>query len=414
MTEVIMPKMGDGMEEGTLLEWLRKDGDTVKSGEIIGTIQTDKATLELEAPGTGKLTGFLIQGGETVPVGKPIALILKDGESAPAGWGGASAPAPDAKAEVQPEAPKTDAPKAEAPKAEAAQPETPKVEVRQGRVKASPLAKRVAKEMGVDLASVTGSGPGGRIVEKDVRSAKPAAAAPLAATVSAPAAEDTKVSLNRLRQITAQRTTQSKQQVPHFYVTVEVDVEAIMALRAQFEAEGAGKLTVNDFIVKACAQALREMPIVNSRYEGDHLIQHGAVNIGMAVALDEGLTVPVIENADKLSLRQIGAAARDLAGRARENKLQLNELSGSTFSISNMGMLNVDVFAAIINTPNAAILAVGTARKQVVVGDNDTLEIRQRMNITGSFDHRVVDGAVGAKFVNVVRDYLEHPTRLLS
>lgn len=414
MTEVIMPKMGDGMEEGTLLEWLKKDGETVKSGEVIGTIQTDKATLELEAPGSGKLTGFLIQGGETVPVGKAIALILKEGESAPAGWGGASAPAPEAKAEAKTEAQPEVETEESAPKAEAAKPETPKVEVRQGRVKASPLAKRVAKEMGVDLASVTGSGPGGRIVEKDVRSAKPAAAAPLAASVSAPAAEDTKVSLSRLRQITAQRTTQSKQQVPHFYVTVEVDVEAIMALRAQFEAEGAGKLTVNDFIVKACAQALREMPIVNSRYEGDHLIQHGAVNIGMAVALEEGLTVPVIENADKLSLRQIGAAARDLAGRARENKLQLNELSGSTFSISNMGMLNVDVFAAIINTPNAAILAVGTARKQVVVGDNDTLEIRQRMNITGSFDHRVVDGAVGAKFVNVVRDYLEHPTRLLS
>lgn len=420
MTEVIMPKMGDGMEEGTLLEWLKKDGDTVKSGEIIGTIQTDKATLELEAPGTGKLTGFLIQGGETVPVGKPIALILKEGESAPGGWGGgSSAPAEAAKEEApKQDAPKEEAPKADAPKetakAEAPKAEEPKVEVRQGRVKASPLAKRVAKELGIDLAAVTGSGPGGRIVEKDVRSAKPAGMQPAAAVASAPAAADTKVSLNRLRQITAQRTTQSKTQVPHFYVTVEVDVEAIMAIRAQFEAEGAGKVTVNDFIVKACAQALRDMPVVNSSYEGDHLIQHGAVNIGMAVALEEGLTVPVINNADVLSLRQIGAAARDLATRARDNKLQLNELSGSTFSISNMGMLNVDVFAAIINTPNAGILAVGTARKQVVVGANDSLEIRQRMNITGSFDHRVVDGAVGAKFVNVIRDYLEHPTRLLS
>lgn len=420
MTEVIMPKMGDGMEEGTLLEWLKKDGDTVKSGEIIGTIQTDKATLELEAPGTGKLTGFLIQGGETVPVGKAIALILKEGESTPGGWGGASAaPAEAAKEETpKPDAPKEEAPKAEAQKeaanAEGPKAEEPKVEVRQGRVKASPLAKRVAKELGIDLAAVAGSGPGGRIVEKDVRNAKPAGMQPAAGTPSVIAAADTKVSLNRLRQITAQRTTQSKTQVPHFYVTVEVDVEAIMAIRAQFEAEGAGKVTVNDFIVKACAQALRDMPVVNSSYEGDHLIQHGAVNIGMAVALEDGLTVPVINNADVLSLRQIGAAARDLATRARDNKLQLNELSGSTFSISNMGMLNVDVFAAIINTPNAGILAVGTARKQVVVGANDSLEIRQRMNITGSFDHRVVDGAVGAKFVNVIRDYLEHPTRLLS
>ncbi len=416
MTEVIMPKMGDGMEEGTLLEWLKKDGDTVKSGEIIGTIQTDKATLELEAPGTGKLTGFLIQGGETVPVGKPIALILKEGESAPAGWGGGSAAPVETPKEGAPkgEAPREETPKAETPKAEPLKAEEPKVEVRQGRVKASPLAKRVAKELGIDLAAVTGSGPGGRIVEKDVRSAKPAGMQPAAVAAATPAAADTKVSLNRLRQITAQRTTQSKTQVPHFYVTVEVDVEAIMAIRAQFEAEGAGKVTVNDFIVKACAQALRDMPQVNSSYEGDHLIQHGAVNIGMAVALEDGLTVPVINNADILSLRQIGAAARDLATRARDNKLQLNELSGSTFSISNMGMLNVDVFAAIINTPNAGILAVGTARKQVVVGANDSLEIRQRMNITGSFDHRVVDGAVGAKFVNVIRDYLEHPTRLLS
>lgn len=421
MTQVIMPKMGDGMEEGTLLEWLKGDGDTVKSGEVIGNIQTDKATLELESPGSGVLTGFLIKAGETVPVGKAIAAILKDGETLPEGWGGSSGSAPAA------EAPATEAPKEEAPKAEAAKPEAPKadepkkeepqvkvvsekdVEDGDGRVKASPLARKIAKEMGISLSAVKGSGPGGRIVEKDVRSAQPAA---VAATVSA--ADDVKVPLNRLRQITAQRTTQSKQQVPHFYVTVEVDVESIQALRDQFEREGAGKVTVNDFIIKACAVALREMPIVNSTYHGDHLIQHGAVNIGMAVALEDGLTVPVIKNADSLTIREIGGQARELAKKARENRLSLDALSDSTFSISNMGMLDVDVFSAIINTPNAGILAVGTAKKQVVVGQNDTLEIRQRMNITGSFDHRVVDGAVGAKFVNLVKDYLQNPTRLLS
>jgi len=422
MTQVIMPKMGDGMEEGTLLEWLKKDGEAVKSGEIIGTIQTDKATLELEAPGSGILTGMLLKGGETVPVGKPIALILKDGETAPADWGGGSgatavAPAPEN------EAPKAEATKSEPKQSEPVKEETPKAsepEVKvvsandvgdgDGRVKASPLARKIAKEMGISLASVRGSGPGGRIVEKDVRGAQPAAvAAPVASSE-----EDTKVSLNRLRQITAQRTTQSKQQVPHFYVTVEVDVESIQSLRDQFEKQGAGKVTVNDFIIKACALALREMPIVNSTYQGDHLIQHGAVNIGMAVALDDGLTVPVIKNADVLTIREIGGQARELAKKARENRLSLDALTDSTFSISNMGMLDVDVFAAIINTPNAGILAVGTAKKQVVVGANDSLEIRQRMNITGSFDHRVVDGAVGAKFVNLVKDYLQNPTRLLS
>lgn len=420
MTEVIMPKMGDGMEEGTLLEWLKNEGDTVKSGEIIGNIQTDKATLELEAPGTGKLAGFLIKPGETVPVGKSIAAILKDGESLPEGWAGGGA------ASSNGQAPRAEAPAAEAPKEEAAKSEAapakeeapkaaePKVEVvsSPGRVKASPLAKKVAQERGIDLATVKGTGPGGRIVEKDVRDAKGAAATP--AKPVAASAEDTQVSLNRLRQITAQRTLQSKQQVPHFYVTVEVDVESIMALREQFEGQGAGKITVNDFVVKACAAALIEMPVVNSTYQGDHLLQYGAVHIGMAVALEEGLTVPVIKNADQMSVRQIGSASRDLAKRARENRLHLDELSGSTFSISNMGMLDVDVFSAIINQPNAGILAIGTAKKKVVVGDGDSLEIRQRMNITGSFDHRVVDGAVGAKFVNLVKDYLQNPTRLLG
>lgn len=408
-----MPKMGDGMEEGTLLEWLKNDGDTVKSGEIIGTIQTDKATLELEAPGTGKLSGLLIKGGDTVPVGQPIGAILKDGETLPSGWGGASSNGTAVVPKAE-EAPKAEVPKQEAPKAEVAAPKveeaTAKATASADRVKASPLARKIAKENGIDIGSIAGSGPGGRVVEKDVRDARPVAAAAKTAAGGA----DEKVSLNRLRQITAQRTTQSKTQVPHFYVTVEVDVESIMALREQFEREGAGKVTVNDFVIKASAMALREMPGVNSTYQGDHLLQHGAVNVGMAVALDDGLTVVVIKNADQLGVRQIGEQARSLAKKARENRLGLDELSDSTFSISNMGMLNVDVFAAIINTPNAGILAIGTAKKQVVVGANDSLEIRQRMNITGSFDHRVVDGAVGAKFVNLVKDYLENPTRMLS
>lgn len=406
MTQVIMPKMGDGMEEGTLLEWLKKEGDKVKSGEVIGTIQTDKATLELESAGTGTLAGILISAGETVPVGQPIAAILKDGESLPANWGsksGAPAPAASAPAAAAPAPVAASAPAVEAPVGSSA-----------SRVKASPLAKKIAASAGIDLASVVGTGPIGRIVEKDVRAAISQQGTAMPTQTMVPAAADTTVKLNRLRQITAQRTQQSKQQVPHFYVTVEVDVENLEQVREMFKAEDAGKISINDFIIRACSLALRDLPVVNSSYQGDHLIQHGAVHMGMAVALEDGLTVPVIRNSDQLTLRQISSKARELAGKARDNKLGPDELSGSTFAISNMGMLDVDQFGAIINAPNAAILAVGTARKKVVVDDEDQLVIRRRANLTGSFDHRVVDGAVGAKFMNIVKTYLENPTRLLS
>jgi pyruvate dehydrogenase E2 component (dihydrolipoamide acetyltransferase) len=407
MTEVIMPKMGDGMEEGTLLEWLKKDGEKVKSGEVIGNIQTDKATLELEAPGNGTLTGILLAAGGTVPVGVPIALILRDGESIPANWGsGEAAPAA------------TEAPVAETTTAPAA---TSTTNSSDSRIKASPLAKRIAAELGVDLAGVTGSGPDGRIVQKDVVDAKPAAAVATPKVASAPSfapvtasAEDTVILLNKIRQITAKRTQESKSQVPHFYVTVEVDVEKILSLRAMFEEEGSGKVSINDFVVKASAMALRDMPHVNAVFQGDKLLQHGGVHIGIAVALEDGLTVPVVKNADLKPIRQISAEVKDLARKAKENKLGMDQLTGSTFSISNMGMLDVDNFLAIINQPNSAILAIASVRKKVVPNDNDEIEIRSRMNITCSFDHRVLDGAVGANFINAVKTYLENPSRLLQ
>lgn len=415
MTEVIMPKMGDGMEEGTLLEWLKADGETVKSGEIIGTIQTDKATLELEAPGRGKLTGFLIKPGETVPVGVPIAAILKDGESLPAGWGTGKAAVAEVSEPAVEEPVAVAASNAPAVAKEAAVP----VAKDSGRTKASPLARKIAAEAGIDLASVAGTGPGGRIVEKDVREALeggvkiPAAISSPVSTVAA-TAEDQKVPLNRLRGIIAQRTQQSKQQVPHFYVTLDVDLEKIHQLRELFKSEEGGKISVNDFVVRACALALRDLPVVNSTFNGDHLLQYGAVHIGIAAAIDDGLLVPVIKNADQLGLRGIAERSKELVTKARDGKLLPDEMQGSTFSISNMGMLNVESFAAIINQPNAAIIAIGTAKKQAVVNEDDELEIRWRMNITGSFDHRVVDGAVGAQFMNIVRDYLQNPTRLIS
>jgi pyruvate dehydrogenase E2 component (dihydrolipoamide acetyltransferase) len=408
MTEVIMPKMGDGMEEGTLLEWLKKDGDEVKTGDIIGTIQTDKATLELEAPGRGKLTGFLIEPGATVPVGVPIAAILKSGEELPANWGsGEAKAAPAAPAEEKvAAAAETAAPVAAAEPAQS-----------KGRIKASPLAKRIAAETGVDLTNVTGTGPNGRIVEKDVRAAidqqgTKVATPSIGSTVAS--AEDVKVPLNHLRGIIAERTQHSKQTVPHFYVTLEVDIEKITAIREMFKLEEGGKVSINDFVIRACVLALQDMPVVNSTFKGDHLLQFGNVNIGVAAAIDDGLLVPVIHGAQNMTLRQLGEESKRLVSKAREGKLTPNEMQGSTFSISNMGMLNVEVFSAIINEPNAAIIAISSAAKKVVVGEDDELEIRWKMNITGSFDHRVVDGAVGAQFMNAVRNYLENPTRLLS
>ena len=418
MTEVIMPKMGDGMEEGTLLEWLKKDGDKVKSGEVIGTIQTDKATIELESPGSGILTGFLLKGGETVPVGVPIAAILKDGESLPAGWGGK---------EYKPSSNGSTA-SVEAVAATESAPEVTVTEevivapVSEGRIKASPLAKKIAAEKGIDLSAIAGSGPGGRIVEKDVVAATPVvvetpAPKPVSTPVPTPiaaTAEDVVVPLGRLRQITAKRTQESKQQVPHFYVTVEVDVEKILALRAMFEEEESGKVSINDFVVKASALALKDMPEINAVFQGTSVLQFGAVNVGIAVAIADGLTVPVIKNAQSLSLRQLSVKAKELAKKAKDNKLGMDELTGSTFAISNMGMLDVDNFIAIVNQPNSAILAIASVRKKVVATDDDQVEIRSRMNITCSFDHRVVDGAIGARFINVVKAYLENPTRLLG
>jgi pyruvate dehydrogenase E2 component (dihydrolipoamide acetyltransferase) len=421
MTEVIMPKMGDGMEEGTLLEWLKKDGEKVKSGEVIGTIQTDKATLELESPGSGVLTGLLLKGGETVPVGQPIAIILKDGEKMPGDWGkaGGAKSVPPAAPQVEPAKPMPASAPQSAPApipqplapAPAPQPIAPSASG--GRVASSPLARKVAQELGVEIGSVQGSGPRGRIIEKDVQAA--AQRGPLApAAISAGSVSDQVIPLNRLRQITAQRTAQSKQQVPHFYVTVEVDVEKIMALREMFEMEGSGKASVNDFVIKACALALQAMPIVNSEFQGQTLLQHGAINISMAVAIEEGLTAPVLKNVQNMSLRQISASAKDLAWKAHENKLSLDDLSGGTFAISNMGMLDVDSFSAIIIAPNAAIVAISTARRKPVLDEDGEIDVRWRMNITGSFDHRVVDGAIGAKFMNLIRVGLENPTRLLA
>ncbi len=402
MIDVIMPKMGDGMEEGTLVEWLKKEGEKVAADEVIANIQTDKAVVELTSPGTGVLAGVLVKPDETVPVGTRIAAILQEGETLPSDWS-AAAPSNGAPAEATP------------PKA----PQEPEpVEVQTAaplvgdRVKASPLAKKIAEAEGIDLSRVTGTGPGGRIVERDVRAfqAQRPTAAPSEVRVSGGVRK-----MSRLRQIIAERTQQAKRDAPHFYVTVEVDVEELFALREKMNAASPDqKLSVNDFVMKACALALREMPEVNSNFVDGEWVIGDSINIGMAVATDDGLLVPVLKGCEAKSLRAISREAKDLAGRTRDGKVQPDELTGSTFSISNMGMLKVDNFTAILNTPNGAIVAVSTARRIPVVMPDDTIAPRWRMNLTGSFDHRTLDGAVGARFMNVVRDYLESPYRLLE
>lgn len=424
MTEVIMPKMGDAMEEGVLIEWLKAEGDTVREGEAIGTIQTDKATVELEAPGSGTLSGILVQPGESVPVGRPIAALLAPGESLPPDWSAGRAGGESGAPPVEPAGPPTRKVEPESatvpspPPMEAAvgistQPPPRAATGAGGRIKASPLARKIALSEGLDLRTLSGSGPGGRIVERDVLAALASGPAAPSRRAAAPAAGDRVVPLNPIRKITAQRTAESKQQAPHFYVTVEVNLDRLLDLREQYDAATGAKPSINDFIIKASACALRDMPEANAEFRGDSILIRAQVNIGVATATDQGLTVPVLRNADQLNLAEIAQESRRLVAKARENRLSPEELTGSTFGISNMGMLNVDQFAAILNPPNSVILAVATARKQVVPNEAGEFEIRTRVAITGSFDHRVLDGAGGAKFMNLVRDYLENPLRLL-
>jgi len=424
MTEVIMPKMGDAMEEGVLIEWLKAEGDSVREGEAIGTIQTDKATVELEAPGSGTLSGILVQPGETVPVGRPIAALLAPGESLPPDWSAGRAAGESGAPSAQP----ARSPAREAEPSSATVPPPPPMEAAVGistqsptraatgaggRIKASPLARKIALSEGLDLGALRGSGPGGRIVERDVLAAL--ASVPESGKRSRPAAitEDQVVPLNPIRKIAAQRTAESKQQAPHFYITVEVNLDRLLDFREQYEAATGIKPSINDCIIRASALALRDMPEANAEFRGDSILLRAQVNIGVATATDQGLTVPVLRNADRLDLSAIAQESKRLVKKARDNRLSPEELSGSTFGISNMGMLNVDQFAAILNPPNSVILAVATARKQVVPNDAGELEVRTRVAITGSFDHRVLDGASGAKFMNLVRDYLENPLRLL-
>jgi pyruvate dehydrogenase E2 component (dihydrolipoamide acetyltransferase) len=405
MAEVIMPKMGDAMTEGVLLQWLKKDGETVKAGDIIAEIETDKSNVEVEAEDSGILR-TQAKPGETVPVGQPIATIGDAPVKAAAATPAPVAAAPAAKTAAAPP-----------PVAASAAPRSNGVT--QERLKASPLARRVAKERGIDIAQITGTGPLGRIVEADVlafaeRPAPKAAPVQAEPRPSAPAAAP--VELSAIRKVIARRMTESKTTIPHFYVTVEVDMTAAMALREQLNGydETLAKISFNDMIVKASALALRKVPAVNASFKNDSIIPGRGIHVGIAVALDDGLIVPVVRDADALPLRKLAQTGRDLIKKARDKKLQPSEYSGGTFTVSNLGSFDVQEFQAIIDPSQGAILAVASIVKKPVVLDDDTIAVRPRMNLTFSGDHRVMDGATGARFLQELKRVLQNPLALLE
>ena len=411
-TNIVMPQMGYDMREGTVVRWYKQEGETVNRGEVIADIETDKATVEFEAYTGGVLGRIVAAAGVAVPVGELIAIITDPGEPAP------DAPAASAPTAIAPVAAPSPAP-AMTPVPEAA------AAPADGQVRASPIARRLARERGIDLALVAGTGPNGRITERDVEGYQPTAATPAAAPTAtpaapapagepAPAAADSRIELSRMRQTIARVTSDSKTTAPHFYVTAAIDMGRAMALRREVNdvADPENRVSVNDLMVKACALALAKHPKFNAFYRGDHLQVNEAVNIGIAIALETGLILPGVSNCESKSLLQIAAATKDLIARANSGTLRNEEYSSTTFSISNMGMFDVESFTAIIYPPHAAILAVGSVKEQPVVRDGQ-LGIGQLMMATLSTDHRVADGAEAAQFLMEVKGALENPVSLL-
>lgn len=403
MNQITMPKLSDTMLEGTLIKWHKKAGDKISVGDVIADVETDKATMEMEAFDDGLITELLIPEGGVVKVGQPIANIEGGKKSA------SKSSAPSATAATTPA---VTAPSATKPKASASSDGS--------RVKASPLAKKIALERGVDLSGVQGTGPGGRIVAADVPATATAVrgSAPAAPRIEVPFSDaDTKTPLSGMRRTIAERLLASKTQIPHFYLTIEIDAAPLSKLRkdlnAAAEAAGTAKVTVNDFILLAAARAAKAHPKVNAAFAGDSIIEYASVNLSVAIAVEDGLITPVIRDAHKLSLREISSAVKDLAVRARSKKIKPEEYQGGTLTISNLGAYGIDSFYAIVNPPQAAILAVGAIVKKPVVNAQDQIVAGQRMTIALSGDHRVVDGAAGAEFLSTIRKNLESPTTLL-
>jgi len=445
-TNIEMPKLSDTMTEGTLVKWNKQVGDTIEIGDVIAEVETDKATMEMEAFDEGTLSDILVQAGEKAAVGATLGVLLEDGEEAPAPG---SAPAAISAPESQPfaeGAEGTEAPEVSQPAAELVAPTSTPALHQAGpgeRIKASPLARKIADSKGVDIAVIQGSGPGGRIVKADVEAAAEGGSAPsrlasaataLAASAKAQvvqstpspvaaaainpvvAAGDQTIELSSMRRIIADRLLTSKTTIPHFYLHVECDTAPLMTLRKQINAQAeqthGNKYSINDFVLKSVINAAQAVPEINASFNGDSVVQFAKVGVSIAVAVDDGLVTPVIKDAASKSMLQISQEVKDLAVRARDKKLMPNEFDGGTVTVSNLGAWGIESFDAIINPPQAAILSVGAIIEKPVVKDGQIVA-GMRMNIGLSCDHRVVDGAVGARFLNEVKKLIENPALML-
>lgn len=421
-TKVHMEALSPTMEEGQLVQWLKSEGDAIANGDILAEIETDKATMELVARGEGILRKIFLDAGGTAEVGAVIGVIAAEGDDISSiegvsGGGGTGAAVPEA-APAAPAAPATPPPTA-APAASPAPSAAPAPAANTGsggRIKASPLARRLAQEMGVDLSVVAGSGPGGRIVKRDVESAKSAGVSMPAAPVwSSDEAEYEDIQTSQMRKTIAKRLVTSIGPVPTFYLTMDVDMGRVMEARksinAMLEKEGR-KISINDIVLKATAAALRQHPNCNAQWHDGFIRRFNAIHVGVAVAVEDGLITPIVRNAHMKGIAQIGAEVREMAGRAREKKLKPEEYTGATFSVSNLGMFGIHEFTAIINPPEAGILAVGGIEDTPVVVDGQVV-VRPRMRITMSCDHRVIDGAQGSRFLQTLKSMLEEPTAIV-
>jgi pyruvate dehydrogenase E2 component (dihydrolipoamide acetyltransferase) len=426
--EILMPALSPTMEEGTLAKWLVAEGDRVQSGDLLAEIETDKATMEFEAVDEGVIGKLLVaEGTANVKVNSAIAILLEEGDAADAAVSPAQSAA--AVAPLTHEASAVDAPAATAAPAAA-------ISNDGTRIFASPLARRIAADQGLDLAKITGSGPKGRIVKADVSGAPataavsappPMAAAPAASLPSSASTASVEalyqgrsykaVPLDGMRRVIADRLTEAKQTIPHFYLRRDIQIDTLLKLRSEvnagLEARGV-KLSVNDFIIKACAMALQSVPAANAVWAGDRVLQMEASDISVAVAIEGGLFTPVLQDADSKSLSKLAVEMKDLAARARSRKLAPHEYQGGSFSISNLGMMGIDNFDAVINPPQGAILAVGAGKKRPVVSDDGTLSVATVMSVTMSVDHRVIDGALGAELLDAIVNNLEHPLSMLA
>ncbi len=411
---VTMPKLSDTMTEGTVAAWHKKVGEKVKSGEVLAEIETDKATMEFESYQDGVLLYIGVETGKTAKVDSILAILGKEGEDVAALLASVAAGAPvveDAPAPIAVAA--VAAPSA--PPAVAVAPIASAHIAANGRVKASPLAKKIAEELGINIGNVAGSGDGGRIVRRDVENFTPAAAvAPTYVPAFVPAGTEryTEENVSQMRKTIARRLAESKFTAPHFYLTMEIDMDNAMAARKSINDIGTAKISFNDMVVKACAMALRQHPKVNSSWRGDTIRYNEHVHIGVAVAVEEGLLVPVVRFANEKGLSQIGAEVKSFAEKAKSKKLQPSDWEGNTFTISNLGMFGIEEFTAIINPPDACILAVGGI-KSVPVVKNGAVVPGNVMKVTLSCDHRVVDGASGAAFLQTLKSYLENPVMML-